>query len=409
MTQAKGSITRTQRSAKPYRWRYKGTDNYFKTLKEAKEAQRAYLDSRIRVGSEVSDTFRADLVRHAVEAYGILKDAGLTDPKVLVEAARIRAERGTNKHTLSSAIELISKSVTFNTNSKGTTDKYLQRWNRFLRETGDLPLVAIEASHIRSHLDSRQTVSATEANKTYVALSALFKTYLPSVGIELHNPLQRVKKPKQGEVNSKEPYTLNEVLALENQMVDNSSDLVLFQIQKLAGYRVSEAVQLCFKDIGLGKIPLTPNEELTIHFTAGTTKERKQRTREVCRKLHLSLVLNEWFTSHYTRQGKMLVLKPEHTHTPLYAHTAPIFTKHLKMAAEAAKVTWRKNSLRHTYVTASIEGLFDGNIDLTKHSIGHSMDSDVIHNNYRGHYSKADSEAYFDYSAEEEAFYSIYE
>lgn len=409
MTQAKGSITLTQRSAKPYRWRYKGTDKYFKTLKEAKEAQRAFLDSRIRVGAEVSDAFRAALERHAVEAYGILKDAGLTDPKVLVEAARIRAERGTNKHTLSSAIELISKSLTFNAISKGTADKYSQRWYRFLADIGDLELVAIEASHIRSHLESRQkTASATEANKTHTALSALFSKYLPSVGVELPNPMRDVFKPKQGEVNSKEPYTLNEVLALESQMLDNPSDFVLFQIQKLAGYRASEAVQLCFKDIGLGKIPLTLKEELTIHFTAGTTKERKQRTREVCRKLHLSLVLNEWFTSHYTRQGKMLVLKPEHTHTPLYAHTAPIFTKHLKMASEAAKVNWRKNSLRHTYVTAAIKGRFDGDIERTKDSIGHSMSSNVIRNNYLGHYSKADSEAYFDYSAEEGLVFDRY-
>ena len=409
MTQAKGSITLTQRSAKPYRWRYKGTDKYFKTLKEAKEAQRAFLDSRIRVGAEVSDAFRAALERHAVEAYGILKDAGLTDPKVLVEAARIRAERGTNKHTLSSAIELISKSLTFNAISKGTADKYSQRWYRFLADIGDLELVAIEASHIRSHLESRQeTASATEANKTHTALNALFNKYLPSVGVELPNPMRDVFKPKQGEVASKEPYKLSEVLALETELADKLDELLIFQIQKLAGYRASEAVQLCFGDIGLGAIPLSTSEELTIHFTAGTTKERKQRTREVCRKLHLSFLLNDWVVSHYERKSTELVLKPEHARKPLYAYTAATFTRHLKSATETAGIPWKKNSLRHTYVTAAIKGRFDGDIERTKDSIGHSMSSNVIRNNYLGHYRKADSEVYFDYSAEEGLVFDRY-
>lgn len=410
MVQAQGSITRTKRNSKPYRWRYKGSDKYFSTLKEAQRAQKAFLKARNVVGSEVSDTFRAALERHAVEAYGILADAGLTDPKVLVEAARIRAARGTSKHTLRTAIDLVADSVVFNSISKGTAEKYLQRWNRFTEDVGDLEIVTIEADHIRYHLESRQkAASATEANKTHTALNALFNKYFTAVGIELPNPMLGVYKPKQDEVKSKEPYTLSEVLALEGGLADNLSELLMFQIQKLAGYRASEATQLCFGDVGLGEIPLDLGEEVTIHFTAGTTKERKQRTRAACRKLHLSLVINNWFTSHYTRQGDVLVLKPKHGRKPLYAYTASTFTRHLEVAAKVAGVPWKKNSLRHTYLTAAIKGRFDGDIEKTKDSIGHSMSSNVIRNNYLGYFNNKDSEAYFDSEIEEEAFYSIYE
>jgi len=82
----------------------------------------------------------------------------------------------------------------------------------------------------------------------------------------------------------------------------------------------------------------------------------------------------------------VFVLKPEHARKPLYAHSAPTFTRHLEKAAEAAGVTWKKNSLRHTYVTAAIKGRFDGDIEKTKDSIGHSMSSNVIRNNYLGYY-----------------------
>ena len=409
MVQAKGSITQTKRSLKPYRWRYKGSDKYFSTLKEAKRAQKDFLKARSVVGTEVSDTFRASLERHAVEAYGILADAGLTDPSVLIEAARMRAARGTCKHTLGSALVVVVDSAAFQAISKGTAEKYLQRWNRFLREVGDLPLFAIEADHIRQHLERRQkTASATEANKVHTALNALFNKYFSSVGIELPNPMQGVYKPKQDEVASKEPYKLSEVLALEAELADKLDELLIFQIQKLAGYRASEAVQLCFGDIGLGAIPLSISEELTIHFTAGTTKERKQRTREVCRKLHLSFLLNDWVVSHYERKSTELVLKPEHARKPLYAYTAATFTRHLKSATETAGVPWKKNSLRHTYVTAAIKGRFDGDIERTKDSIGHSMSSNVIRNNYLGYYNNKDSKAYFNYEAEESVFLILY-
>ena len=130
----------------------------------------------------------------------------------------------------------------FNSISKGTAEKYLQRWNRFIEDVGDLELITIEADHIRSHLESRQkTASATEANKTHTALNALFNKYFTAVGIELPNPMLCVYKPKQDEVKSKEPYTLSEVLALEGGLADNLSELLMFQIQKLAGYRASEA------------------------------------------------------------------------------------------------------------------------------------------------------------------------
>ena len=410
MVQAQGSITLTKRSLKPYRWRYKGSDKHFRTLKEAQRAQKDFLKSRTVVGSEVSDAFRASIERHAVEAYGILADAGLTDPSVLVEAARLRAARGTCKHTLSEALELVTDSVAFQAISKGTAEKYLQRWGRFLKEVGDVELVTIESDHIRAHLENRhKTASATEANKVHTALNALFNKYFSSVGIDVPNPVAGVFKPKQLEVQSKEPYKLTEVLAIEAQLADKLDELLIFQIQKLAGYRASEATQLCFGDIGLGSIPLNVSEELTIHFSAGTTKERKRRIRAVCRKLHLSFLLNDWFVSHYDRKGTELVLKTEHARKPLYSLRPATFTKHLEVACKKARVPWKKNSLRHTYVTAAIKGRFDGDIERTKDSIGHSMASSVIRNNYLGYYTVKDSKAYFDFVDEEEAFSSIYE
>ena len=75
----KGSITHTKRTSKPFRWRYKGTDRYFNTNKEALKAQQAFLETRSVVGSSVSDSFKGSLERDAVEAYSILKEAGLTD------------------------------------------------------------------------------------------------------------------------------------------------------------------------------------------------------------------------------------------------------------------------------------------------------------------------------------------
>ena len=63
---------------------------------------------------------------------------------------------------------------------------------------------------------------------------------------------------------------------------------------------------------------------------------------------------------------------------------------------EKAGVTWRKNSLRATYVSAAIKGRFSGDIEQTKDSIGHAMSSSVIRNNYLGYYNQKDSAAYFE-------------
>lgn len=394
----KGSITHTQRTSKPFRWRYKGTDRYFNTNKEALKAQQAFLETRSVVGSDVSDSFKGSLERDAVEAYSILKEAGLTDTKYLIEAARIRAERGTSELSLGTAIEMVSCSSAFRSLSKGQADKYLQRWNRFLADFGDQDLVTIDQSHLREHLEKRAEVSDTEANKTHTALGVFFNRYLKGIGVELPNPMASILKPKQGEVESKDPYMLTELEGMESTMHDVApeNEQAIYYIQKFAGYRGEEVNKLTFQDLGLGRIPLNINEELTIHFTAGSTKERKQRTRAACRKLHLTLLLNDWLTSHYTREGNELVLKPKHAKKKLYTLSSSTFTKHLHKWVNEADVTWRKNSLRATYVSAAIKGRFSGDIEQTKDSIGHAMSSSVIRNNYLGYYNQKDSAVYFE-------------
>ena len=93
----------------------------------------------------------------------ILRDAGLTDTAFLVEAARLRAARGTCALTIRQAIDLVLGSNAFAFLSKGSADKYRQRWNRFAKHVGeDLLLVQIEEAHIRSHLDKRPKASATK-------------------------------------------------------------------------------------------------------------------------------------------------------------------------------------------------------------------------------------------------------
>ena len=407
MRTSKGSITHhPKRPSAPFRWRYKGRDRHFTTKAEALKAQREFLETRSVVGSSVSDAFSGALEKHAVEAYSILKEAGLSDPKYLIEAARIRASRGTSALSLSAAIEKIQRSPAFRGLSKGQAEKYLQRWNRFLADTGDLNLVEIDQSHIREHLERRSEVSDTEAHKTHTALGVFFNRYLKGIGVELPNPLASILKPKQGEVESKDPYSLTELEALESAMHECASDSeqIIYYIQKYAGYRGEEVIKLTFQDLGLGKIPLNLGEELTIHFTAGNTKERKQRTRAACRKLHVTLLLNDWLLSHYTMDGNELVLKPQYSNKKLYTLSARSFTRHLSKWTEKAGVTWRKNSLRATYVSAAIKGRFSGDIEQTKDSIGHAMSSAVIRNNYLGYYTQRDSEAYFNSESEESAY-----
>jgi hypothetical protein len=408
MRLAKGSITITKRTSKPYRWRYKGKDRHFSTKAEALKAQREFLETRSVVGSSVSDSFQGALERHAVEAYSILKEAGLNDSKYLIEAARIRASRGTSVLSLSSAIDKIQRSPAFRSLSKGQADKYLQRWKRFLADIGDKDLVVIDQSHIREHLEKRAEISDTEAHKTHTALGVFFNRYLKGIGVELPNPLASILKPKQGEVESKDPYLLTELEAMERAMHETApeNEQAIYYIQKFAGYRGKEVNNLTFHDLGLGRIPLNLSEELTIHFTAGTTKERKQRTRAACRKLHLTLLLNDWLTSHYTRKSNELALKPQHANKELYTLSPNTFTRHMHKWTEQAGVTWRKNSLRATYVSAAIKGRFSGDIEQTKDSIGHAMSSAVIRNNYLGYYSKKDSDAYFNTDSEENAYFA---
>ncbi len=404
----KGSITLTKRTSNPYRWRYKGRDRHFSTKQEALKAQRDFLETRSVIGSSVSDTFQGALERHAVEAYSILKEAGLNDSKYLIEAARIRAARGTSALSLNSAIVKIQRSPAFRSLSKGQAEKYLQRWNRFLSDIGDVNLVEIDQSHLREHLEKRAEVSDTEAHKTHTALGVFFNRYLKGIGVELPNPLASILKPKQGEVESKDPYLLSELEALERAMHETApeNEQVIYYIQKFAGYRGEEVNNLTFQDLGLGKIPLNLSEELTIHFTSGNTKERKQRTRAACRKLHVTLLLNDWLTSHYTMDGNELVLKPQYANKRLYTLSARTFTRHLNKWTEIAGVTWRKNSLRATYVSAAIKGRFSGDIEQTKDSIGHAMSSAVIRNNYLGYYTQKDSSAYFNSDSEESAYFA---
>ena len=416
----KGSISqRPERKTSPWRWRYANKDRYFSSEKAAKEAQAEFLKTRSVVGSSVADVFRGSLERYAVEAFSILKEAGLDDPKFLVEAAKIRAERGTCSLTLSGAVEQIKVSLEFRSRTKANTRTHLLRWQRFIADVGDLQLVVVEPDHVRKHLEKRaQEVSATEAYKTYIALSAFFSKYLKVIGVTLPNIMAQIQKPPRGEMKSKTPYRFSEITAIEAVVIDEASpeDRILFQVQKLAGYRGDEVTNLRFKDFGKGVISLSPEDELYIDFSAGDTKERRKRSRPACTKLKMILLLDDWFTSHFVRKGMELRLKPEHANAELYSFKSETFTKHLHQWALKAGVEWKLNSLRHTYLTAAVEGRFGGgdkenlraNVEATKHSVGHSTGSDVIINNYLGWYSSRDAVAYFECSGEQELFADKY-
>jgi integrase len=390
----KGSIShRPERKTSPWRWRYANKDRYFSSEKAAKEAQAEFLKTRSVVGSSVADAFRGSLERYAVEAFSILKEAGLDDPKFLVEAAKIRATRGTCSLSLSEAMEKMQESLEFISRAKDTTRMHLGRWRRFIDDVDDLQLVAVETSHIREHLNKvAEDISLTEASNTYTALSAYFRKYMLEIGVEIPDLMKSIKRPPSGEVDSKIPYYVQEMAAIEAAMFEANApkdDQLMYQIQKLAGYRGSEVVRLMFRDIGMKRVPLSLKEEVTIHFTAGNTKERKQRTRGTCKKLHLEFLLNDWFTSHYERKGMELVLKPEFEGKPLYTHVPATFTNKLHKWVEAAGVEWKTNSLRHSYISAAIKGRFGGQIEPVKDSVGHVGDSNVIRNNYMHYYTKS--------------------
>ena len=79
-----------------------------KTPKEAKAVQKAFLEARTKSGAHSFDIYANDLIRAATDAYKLLKESGIDDPKEIVRAAKNHikiAPKGDSGMTIGEALE----------------------------------------------------------------------------------------------------------------------------------------------------------------------------------------------------------------------------------------------------------------------------------------------------------------
>ena len=81
-----------------------------KTPKEAKAFQKAFLGARNKSGAHYFDIYANDLIRSATDAYRLLKEAGIDDPKEIVQAVKNHikiAPKGDSGMTIGEAFEKV--------------------------------------------------------------------------------------------------------------------------------------------------------------------------------------------------------------------------------------------------------------------------------------------------------------
>jgi integrase len=292
------------------------------------------------------------VARHYAEAVKLLGN------DLVIEAAREYAKRHPVKLPLKSVVAVVDEFIEAK-RAKGVSRRYMEDLVYRLGQFKDCiksNIGQVDADEIRMFLDgltkaNGEKVSARSYNNFRLALVTLFefakkRKYLPADWNEFGNV--DMMKDNGGAI---EIFTPEELAQLLNHA---PAELVPFlTLGGFAGLRSAEIERLDWKDIRF--------ETGFVVVEAGKAKTASRR------QIEMSANLRAWLTPYTKKTGKVMLRNDDQ----LY--------KALRELSATAKVPWKNNALRHSYISYRVAE--SGDVNRTALEAGNSPA--MIFSNYR--------------------------
>jgi integrase len=289
------------------------------------------------------------VARHYAEAVKILGS------DLVIEAAREYAKRHPTKLPLIKVPDLVTEFLA-EKKKQGRSDRHLETLKSHCKRFGDavyMNVGSVTAPDIDLFLDGLEVGTRTRDNIVN-SINTLFeyakrKRYLPSD----HDELSRVARLDNDEDGSIEIYTPEEIKALLTAA--DESLLPFIAIGGFAGLRSSEIQRLDWQDVKF--------DNDCIIVQKGKVKQRGKSRRIV----PMLPNLKKWLKPLVQDAGQV------------WPHSKPYLYEALSAVATEAKVGWKSNALRHSFVSYRVAQI--KNVPQVAFESGNSPQ--IIDSNYR--------------------------
>lgn len=301
------------------------------------------------------------IARHYAEAVKILG----TD--LVIEAAREYAKRHPTMLPLIKVSDLVTEFLEEKT-KQGRSDRHLETLKSHCKRFGDafcMNVGSVTAPDIDIFLDGLEVGTRTRDNIVN-SINTLFeyakrKRYLPSD----HDELSRVARLDNDEDGTIAIYTPEEIAAL---LKTADESLVPFiAIGGFAGLRSSEIQRLNWQDVKF--------DSDCIIVQKGKVKKRGKSRRIV----PMLPNLKKWLKPFAQNTGQV------------WPHSKPYLYEMLSSVATEAKIGWKDNALRHSYVSYRVAQI--KNIPQVAYESGNSPQ--IIDSNYRELVTESEAKKWF--------------
>ena len=429
MKQNKGGILKSSRG---YLFRItvegkqKSVGGWQRTRKEAVAVQKNFLEGREKSGVDSFDVYSTALVRSAKDAFNILQEAGIDDPRHLVDATRLYLKQspvGQTKMTFNEAFDKMEDCDRFEELSDKHKDAY-RRYARYLAEQvpngWKTPLNEITTDHILATKDECSKTSRNEAFKCQKHLSyifdAFFKNELRLVEITPFDRIPAVRKPK--DIEKKELYTPEEAFRIFAYAVNAEQKrpwrpLGLF-IKAYTGMHSEELANITFDMFGKsGEIRFEESDAFEINIPAEYMKSRQLHSYPIPVVLRKLLMSSPWFLKHFNfidpKNFLMgIKVKSQFKDRKLWGYTSRKVSDWMKDWCSSCDVEWRGNLFRHMVASYGYKELWNENLSKTQEAIGHSIGTDTTFKHYKSKVTGASAKKYYNPDNFTEAFMNVW-
>lgn len=412
----------SKNKSNPFRFRHAGrVDKFFLTLSEAQEFQFNYSQAKAKVGVDTAKLFEdPKLIKASERAYTLLREKGIEDPEVLVDAVKsyinTMPPQGFNT-TLSEAVTALQSNPDYLDKAATTKRDYDHYSNHILSFFGsDKNFSSISSRDWQNYLNDCRKTSNHAYNKALRHARLFYGRYWMPMGYAAENPLTEgsmAPKPAKHAAKMKNIYSCKEIEAIKAIASDDISeqgqrDYLAFIVQAYTGIRGEEMEKLTF---GMfcdrnSSFQIRPTR-LKMTLPSSITKKGEYRQVEVCTKLRQELLLLPYFNKHLrpvteknedTEPSYGFHMNEAVKNTRCFSVKILQFRRALERWCKLANVEYKENSLRATYTSHAHHGLFrdEPNPDQAlQRSLGHRLGSTVTEHNYFHQVDPEDAVAYF--------------
>ena len=407
---------------KSYRFRHAGrVDKYFRTQAEAEAFQTSYSEQESKLGVDTAVLFEDPKLLKATErAYTLLREKGIEHPEALVDA--VKRFIGSlppmgYKTTLAQAVKALKENPDYQDKASLTQRDYNRYCADALRFFGPTKIFSgLSSMDWQVFLKECRKTSNHAHNKALRHISLFYGRYWIPMGYATVNPLREgamIPKIAKHSTSLKEIYSCKEIEAIKAVASSDHSELgqrnyLAFIVQAYTGIRGEEVekltfVMFCDRNSSFHMRP----KRMKLTLPSSITKKGDYRQIEICTKLRQELFLLPYFSEHLipaieANDGNEPSYGFHMRNTVMNERCFPAkilqFRRALERWCKEAQVPYKGNTLRATYTSHALHGLFKDEVNpdqKLQHSLGHRLGSAITEQNYFHQVDPEDAVAYF--------------